>query len=235
METTEVRVAAIMTAPRYECTYARNQIEKTLKELSIPLTVSGGVFYGQCMQRMLEQLVGFGNVDYAVTIDFDSLFTRQQLERLVSWIVSRDDIDAIAPMQARRSRPVMLGTVHGSVDATTLENGDKQVLVNNQPLRARTAHFGLTVIDLKKLASVPKPWFACQPDSNGGWEDDKIDDDIWFWMQWEKAGHSIYLATDVRIGHLEEMVAIHGPDMQVRHIYPSEWEAQRDSADSSLE
>ena len=227
----EVRIAALMTAPRHEITYARNRIELELKQLSIPLSVSLGVFYGQCMQKMLEQLVDDGQAEYAVTIDFDSLFTASQLRRLVSWIISRDDIDAIAPLQVRRSKPVMLGTVHSSVGAETIETGDKQVVWDGNPIRARTAHFGLTVIDLKKLAQVPKPWFMSVPDEHGSWGDNKTDDDVYFWLQWEKAGHSVYLAPDVRIGHLEEMVAIHDPQMQVKHIYPHEWEKQCDSAD----
>lgn len=230
MESTEITIAAVMTAPRYENTYARNWIEKALKQLNIPLSISLGVFYGQCMQKMLEQLVSLKTVDYVVTIDFDSLFTADQLRRLISWIVSRDDIDAIAPLQVRRSKPVLLGTVHSSVDAEDVGD-NKQVTWDGNPLRARTAHFGLTVIDLKKLASVPKPWFVSLPDENGEWGDNKTDDDVHFWLQWEKAGHSIYLAPDVRIGHLEEMVAIHGPDMQPKHIYLHEWEKLDDSVD----
>ena len=45
MVQTTKKVAAIMTAARYENTYCRNYIEIALKELGIPLTVSGGVFY----------------------------------------------------------------------------------------------------------------------------------------------------------------------------------------------
>ena len=224
METTDVRIAALMTAPRHEITYARNRIELELKKLGIPMAVSLGVFYGQCMQRLLEQLVEEGKADYAVTIDFDSLFTAAQLQRLVSWVVSRPEIDAIAPLQVRRSKPVMLGTVHSSVDATTTGDGNKQVAWDGEPIRARTAHFGLTVIDLAKLAEVPKPWFMSVPDEHGSWGDGKTDDDVYFWLQWEKAGHTVYIAPDVRIGHLEEMVAIHDEQMQVKHIYPADWE-----------
>src|SRR5687767_14677854 len=135
-----IKVAAIMTAPRYENTYARNQIERALKSIGIPLTVSGGVFYGQCMQMMLEQLVAVGDVDYAVTIDFDSLFTAKQLQRLLSLIIENDEIDAIAPMQVRRSKLAMLGTIPGG----EMVGETRQVVWDGKPIKGTTAHFGLT-------------------------------------------------------------------------------------------
>tara|TARA_R110000868_G_scaffold260927_1_gene519042 strand:+ start:2672 stop:3376 length:705 start_codon:yes stop_codon:yes gene_type:complete len=214
------KIAAIMTAPRYECVYARNQIERALKELGIPLTISGGVFYGQCMQKMMEALASYDDVDFVVTIDFDSVFSAKQLQRLINLIASNEEIDAITGLQARRGKPVMLGTVPGGV-----MNGDtKQIVWDGTPILATTAHFGLTVIDLRKLRNVEKPWFFSKPDENGEWELDKIDDDVWFWLQWKKAGNTIYIDPGVRIGHMEEMIAIHCQDGTVNHVYPSKWE-----------
>lgn len=214
-------IAAVMTAPRYEGTYARNYIERALKDLNIPLTVSLGVFYGQCMQKMMEKLVEHGGVDYVVTVDFDSLFTAKQLRRLINLIASNPEIDAITGMQQRRGKPVMLGTVPGG---TMLDKDTKQIQWDGNPVKATTAHFGLTVIDVKKLESLPKPWFISQPDEHGSWGDNKIDDDVWFWTQWQKAGNSIYFDFATKIGHLEEMVAIHDENAKATHIYPSEWE-----------
>jgi len=219
-----IKIAAIMTAPRHEITYARNKIEAVLKELQIPLTVSLGVFYGQCMQIMLEQLVE-SDCQYAVTIDFDSLFTAKQLTRLIALVVEHDHIDAIAPMQVRRGKLAMLGTSPLGVQV-----GDaKQIQWDGSPLLGTTAHFGLTVLDLKKLKGVPKPWFHATPDENGSWGPNKIDDDVSFWMAWKKAGNSVYFDPATRIGHLEEMVAIHDERMNARHIYPSDWEEQNAS------
>lgn len=218
-----IKIAAVMTAPRYENTYARNFIERALKEVGIPLTVSGGVFYGQCMQMMLEELVDHGGVDYAVTVDFDSLFSAKQLQRLINWIAQRDDIDAITGLQVRRGKKAMLGTIPGGEEVD--EFGQKQVQWDGNPIKGNTAHFGLTVIDLRKLSNVPKPWFCQKPDANGGWKGDgKIDDDVWFWMQWKESGNSIYFDPGVRLGHLEEMVVIHDEHMNPQHVYPSDWE-----------
>lgn len=215
----KIKAAAIMTAARYECTAARNYIEKALKQLGIPLTVSGGVYYGQCMQIMLEQLAA-SDCDYAITVDGDSLFTAYDLQRLLSLIEQEEQIDAITGVQVRRGKHTLLGTVHGGEQTDT---DAKRVEWHGYPLKARTAHFGLTVIDLAKLRCVAKPWFFAQPNANGEWSGDKVDDDVWFWLQWEKAGNSIYIDPGVRIGHLEEMVAVFDEQMQPKHVYLTEW------------
>lgn len=222
METEKaIKVSALMTAPRYENTYARNQIERALKALGIPLIVSGGVFYGQCMQKMMEQLLELEDVDYAITVDFDSLFTAKDLRLLLKTIIERDDIDAITGMQVRRTKPVMLGTVPGGREV----EGGREILCDGSPIKATTAHFGLTVIDLKKLRSVPKPWFYAKPNADGTWGGESIDDDVWFWFQWRDAGNSLYIHPMVKLGHLEEMVAVFDEGMKAKHVYPAEWEA----------
>lgn len=220
METRPLKLAAIMTAPRFELTYTRNWIERALKAANIPLSVSGGVYYGQCMQKMLAQLVQ-AECDYAITVDFDSLFTSKQLIKLITEIETRPEIDAICGLQVRRGKLTMLGTVAGGEETG---NGTKQVAVEGVPILGETAHFGLTVIDLKKLAQVPKPWFCSVPDANGDWENDKVDDDVYFWKKWAEAGNTIYFDPTVRLGHVEEMVVIHDDDLKPKHIYPQEWE-----------
>ena len=207
-----IKISAIMTAARSENTWARNQIEKALKTMSIPFTVSGGVFYGQCMQRMMESLCGTG-CEYIITIDGDSIFTAKQLERLLMIIAQENKIDAICPAQVRRGKPDMLGSI----------DGVKEVEWSGYPVKMTTGHFGLTVIDVRKLEQTPKPWFWAKPDKDGRWEGDKIDDDIYFWLNWRDAGNSLYCDPGTRIGHLEEMIAIHDEKMQVQHMYPADW------------
>lgn len=224
MGTMTVKAAAIMTAPRYENTYCRNAIQRGLQPLGIPLTVSGGVYYGQCMQKMLEQLCNT-DCEYAITIDGDSLFTAAQLQRLLSIIHQEPDIDAITGIQVRRGRPAMLGTVDGGV---IIGDDEKKVDWDGSPIKAKTAHFGLTVISIEKLRHVKKPWFVSIPNDKGEWDGDKIDCDVYFWLQWEEAGNSIYIDPHTRLGHMEEMVAIHDESMQPIHIYLSQWEEMRD-------
>jgi hypothetical protein len=212
--TQTVKVTAIMTAGRYENTWCRNQIDLALSTLRIPLAVSGGVFYGQCMQNMLNKAMSDG-CEYAITVDWDSVFTAAQVQRLLSIAVQeRDIIDALCAMQIRRGMTDILGTIDGGT----------KLYWDGYPVKLDTAHFGLTVINLAKLKDTPKPWFFCQPDSEGDWTGDKIDSDVWFWRQWQKSGNSLYMDPGTSIGHLEEIIAIRD-DSTVRHIYPADWEA----------
>ena len=211
----DVKLAACMTAGRQEITWCRNQIERSLRQLNIPFNVSGGVYYGQCMQMMLEDLLKT-DCQYAITVDGDSVFKPEQLHRLISIIVQESHtIDALASLQVRRGMKSVLGTAAGQ---RALES-------YGYPVKITTAHFGLTVISLDKLRNVPKPWFYCQPDENGEWRGEgKIDSDVWFWKQWEKAGNSLYMDLECRIGHTEEMVVMFDENHDIKHFYPSEWE-----------
>ena len=209
---TELKVTALMTTPRYEATFARNYIEIALRKAGVPLVVSGGVFYGQCMQQMLGEAIK-GGADVAITIDFDSMFTAQDVHRLLQVLVENDGIDAVAALQCRRGKRFPLLTT----------GGDTNINVDGSPFRVVTAHFGLTAIDLHKLKTTAKPWFFSQPDPDGDWGEAKIDDDIWFWQQWREAGHTVFIDPETRIGHLEEMVAYYDDGFQPKHDYPMDW------------
>ncbi len=212
MTQTKKKIGAFMTAPRYECVWARNKIDFALQKNGIPLTVSGGVFYGQCMQRMLAEAVAKG-IDYALTIDFDSIFDAEDVAALIQRANSRDDIDALAAVQARRGMKFPLFTI----------GQETEVMFDGSPVRVDTAHFGLTLIKLDKLKEVPKPWFWCKPNSDGEWATDKLDDDIYFWHEWKKAGLSIWVDPSVSIGHLEEVVSYFDEDGQHQFSYLGDW------------
>lgn len=219
------RVAAIMTAARYENTWARSNIEQQLRRIGIPLTVSGGVYYGQCMQLMLEQLCGT-DCELVVTVDGDTVFTASQLRRLISIVSQEETIDAITGFQIRRGKKDLLGTDGGEGSLREW---------SGYPLKVRTAHFGLTVIKLDRLRDVPKPWFIATPNASGQWTGDKIDDDVHFWFQWERAGRTIYMDPGVRLGHLEEMISVYDDRFNPIHVYPADWsEVDVDSASETV-
>lgn len=209
----DVKVSAVMTCGRYEAVFARNMIEAALRSLGIGLITSQGVFYGQCMQRMFEDVLDIG-ADIVLTIDGDSVFKPDHVKRLLNIIVQEEKIDALASLQLRRGRADVLGFADGK---TSIE-------WNGYPVQITSAHFGLTALRVDKLKTVKKPWFFAQPDENGQWEDGRIDDDIWFWKQWKEAGNTLFLDAGCRIGHLEEMVATFGDDLTPKHVYPGDWQ-----------
>jgi len=220
METKEMRVSAFMTAPRYENVWVRNVIQHSLGQLKIPLAVSGGVYYGQCMQRMLEDAIR-KDTEFALTVDGDSVFTADNVMRLMGLMAGDDSIDAIAAMQCRRGRPEPLMIT--GLPTIELPDGTKGIEWTGEPIKCKTAHFGLTVIRLDRLKDVPKPWFWSKPDADGSWNTDKIDDDIWFWKQWNEAGRTLFVDPGCSIGHLEEVVTVFDEEMQVKQLYPEQW------------
>ena len=208
---TELKVSGVMTAPRHEIVLARNYIEIAMRSAGVPLMISGGVFYGQCMQRAFEKLIRDG-VDVAITVDFDSMFLGSDVHRLLSKLVNYD-LDAVASLQCRRGKRFPLMTIAGQTSQ----------VIDGSPFEVSTAHFGLTAINLHKLKDVPKPWFFSQPDANGEWSGDRIDDDIWFWKQWRDAGLKISIDPQTKIGHMEEMVTVFDDEMNPQHVYPLDW------------
>lgn len=209
-----IKIAACMSIPRFGPLTARGVIEAALHPFGIPLHTYQGVFWGQCMQRAFEQYLDDG-VDWILTLDFDSLVTKHDIDRLFGIFGSRTDIDALAPLQCRRGKPFPLATAEGKASLA---------LSNTEPVRITTAHFGCTLIRVDALRDVPKPWFKSQPDDDGGWGDGRMDDDIWFWHQWREAGRTLYLAPSVPIGHLEEMAAVFDPEtLEPRHVYVGDW------------
>jgi hypothetical protein len=91
------------------------------------------------------------------------------------------------------------------------------------PVLVTTAHFGLTLIRTECLNDVKKPWFFSKPDENGKWDDNRLDEDIWFWHQWRLAGKNIYVAPNAKIGHLELIVSGYDDSNHPEHIHVGEW------------
>lgn len=213
--TATVKVGAYCTHPRYEAVAARNVIDGALKALGINLHCSQGVFWGQCMQRMFQDALDKG-LDWILSIDSDSLFTSEHVRHLMDVFAQHPEIDALAALQCRRGSPFPLLTTGQH------QTGD-QVQIDGRPIRVTTAHFGLTLFRVDKLKTLPKPWFKSQPGAGGDWDDDRLDDDIYFWHVWRQAGNTIHVAPSCSIGHLEEMCAMFDGNLQPKHVYLHDW------------
>jgi FkbM family methyltransferase len=213
----EVTIKAVMGVPRYGQMAARGVIEKALRPFKLPLYTFQGVFWGHCMETAFETAVE-ENVDWILTVDYDSVFTSEHLNALFERLGQEPGIDAICALQVRRGLEAPLLTV----------GHETSVEVNGHPIKVTTAHFGLTVLRVECLRKMPKPWFWSQPDSDGGWKqkDKKMDDDIWFWHHWREAGHSIYVDPLISIGHVEEMVGYYDETMVLRHMPVDKWRTE---------
>lgn len=208
----DIKIQAVMSIPRYGSLAARGIIQTALGAFNIPLVTSQGVFWGQCMQRFLEEAVEAG-IDWVLTIDYDSVFSAQQLDALIGTFGANSHIDALSALQVRRDGDKPLMTCGGS----------EEIQTDMSPILVTTSHFGLTLIRVAELPSVKKPWFKSEPEADGTWGDERLDDDIWFWHQWRLAGKTIYVDPRVRIGHVEECVSWFDEQLNVQRSSVPKW------------
>jgi hypothetical protein len=197
----DIRVAAVMSTPRLGFTDNYFCVMSALAPHGISPTKVTGAFWGQCLQRAMETVVD--DHDVILTIDYDTVFNSKTVEALVT-LLMHSGYDAIAPLQTKREANAVMFALKGeSVEERTTVDGsffDRVV----QPVA--TAHFGLTLLRTSALKRMAKPWFVSQPNEKGMFDGGHVDEDIYFWKQWEKAGNSLGIATNVSVGHAELMI-----------------------------
>lgn len=206
------KLSAIMSVPRYGSNASRGIIQGALKPWKINLITSQGVFWHHLMQGHFEQALADG-VDICVAIDYDSCFTSQMFDTLLTHLCEHPEIDALAAVQMRRMS-----------DKPLLTNfGDENITFEGKPVPVSTAHFGLTLFRMECFKDLPKPWFVSRPGPDGGYGDGRMDPDIYFWHHWRECGRTIFMDPQVRIGHVEEMVRYYDEAMQPKIVTISDW------------
>ena len=210
-----LKVCAVMSVPRLGFMDNFFAAFEALKPMGINLRRHAGAFWEQCLERSIEIVMAEEAPDLILTLDYDTVFHRADLETLVQIMQERPEVDALAPMQSARFRPEPLLTLDpplGVKDGAHMPIG----VFADDITKAKTAHFGATLLRTSALAKLPKPWLWSQPDGNGCWGPERVDADIYFWKAWEKAGLSLYSANRVPVGHLELMVLWPGEDFEVK-------------------
>ena len=213
-------IRAIMSMPRLAWTDTFAAVQMTCTRLGIDFMKSTGVFWGQCLERMMAKVVEeTPEVKYLLTCDYDSVFDEHDLIRLWQVMESNPDIDALFPLQVGRDRESCLLTI---VD----ENGKRlqeidSTLLHREALDCETGHFGLTLIRTASLRKLPHPWFLGAPNADGRWDEGRTDDDIHFWKLLAAHGGRICACPRVRIGHIQTIATWPGEHLEVIHQYVS--------------
>lgn len=218
----ELKVSACMSVPRLGFQDNFNSCVDGILPLGIRLRRNGGAFWGQALTRSFEMALETDKPDAILTLDYDSIFTKTHVARLIELMMANPHADAIAALQSSRHLPTALFTV---LDADGKARGRVPIAEFEPDLtRINSAHFGLTLIRANKLKELPRPWFMPTPDKDGRWVDEgKIDEDIGFWKAWREAGNTLFLANRVTIGHLEVMARWPGKDLQAIYQPMTEW------------
>jgi hypothetical protein len=209
----DVRVEAVLSMPRLGFNDSFFTWAQALMPLGIRPTKVTGAYWGQCMTRVMEQFID--SAEYLLTIDYDSFFTREDVEHLMALAMTYQ-CDALTGLQTKRDdgRPML--SLPGTLDNPP-EGGEHQLPMTwfAEPVQeVDSAHFGLTVISTAALKRARKPWFFETPAPDGTWNDGRRDADINFWCNWRASGNRIYVSPRVVIGHGEFMVSWPGAELQ---------------------
>lgn len=211
----QLKVAAVMSVPRLGFMDNFFSWANALAPLGINPTKVTGAFWGQCLERGME---GHLDADYILTIDYDSIFTKQHVEELLRLAATHPEADAIAPIQLKRDTHEAMAVAYDKDGKATTE-----LELSGELTPVITAHFGLTLIKVDALKKLRKPWFMGVPRKDGTWGDGRVDDDIYFWRNLYNAGGKLFLANKVCIGHAELMVTWMGADGKPIYQSPGEF------------
>ena len=216
-EVRNIKIAAVMTCGRWGCVRSLLQITNALQGMGIPLIYTQGVFWGQCLTRAVEE--SMDNLDYILTIDWDSMLTANDIRQLVFDGVGKN-FDAIIALQVRRGGQLPLISFGASGEA---------LFPRGAIIPIATGHFGLSLFKAEIFKGLKKPWFLATASDEGRWNTDsnKVDEDIYFWHNFKESGFQAYCHTGVKIGHLEEMVTCYDDELNVQYVYPQEWLEQQ--------
>jgi hypothetical protein len=208
----DIRVEAVFSMPRLGFNDNFFTWAQALMPLGIRPTKVTGAFWDQCMQRVFEQFVD--KCEYLLTIDYDTFFTREDVERLFAMALTFQ-CDAITGFQVKREdgRPML--TLPGTLlDPPTEGKTTLPMSWFAEPVQpVDSAHFGCTVISTAALKRTPKPWFHSQPNADGEWGEGRLDSDIWAWKNFRDAGNRVYVTPRVVLGHGEYVVTWPGKDL----------------------
>lgn len=220
--TTNVRVAAVMSVPRLGFNDMTNCALRAFSALRIPVLQVQGAYWSHAFEQGLCRAID-EQADIILALDYDTIFEQSDVEHLLRLMLAHPEAGALVPIQVKRGSWTALMTVRGRSGQALAE---VPVTEFAEELRQiATGHFGLTALRVKDLLDVPHPWFKGEPNAEGFWEEGKIDDDIWFWRQFERAGKRAFSANRVPVGHLELMIA--WPDAQGGTIFQEVGEYRR--------
>lgn len=208
-------VRAIISMPRVGFMETQAAIAE-LRAHGLDVSRCYGVFWEQGMSRGIASAIKDG-FRYALTMDYDSVFTWDDVQELYRLMESHPEADAMCAVQSRREFGHPLFWRYDK-DGKPVEQFKKSEL-DADLMPITVGHFGLTMLRLEKFDGLSKPWMQNQPNKDGDWEDGRKDADWAFWLKWNKEGRTLYSANRVVIGHIEYVVS--WPTQNLRRMYQS--------------
>ena len=145
----------------------------------------------------------------------DTLFDKQDVERLCSLVETYPLIDALCGTQIKRGCNEALMVPY---DFKPSENPTRVPQDSGPLTRLRTGHFGLTLLRLEAIRKLPRPWFRTDTGP-----ENRMDADVYFWQNWDRAGHTLYQANDVLLGHIQMVATWPTRNRGIVNQYIGDW------------
>ena len=202
-----VNIRAVISMPRLAFTDNLFCSFKSFGAHGIPQYKYTGAFWERGIAMAFEAAIGDG-VEWVFTTDYDTVFDREDVSNMMRIMAERPDIDALCATQMKRAVPALMANpaIDGEGQGAGPVEGTKTVsldVFDGELTRVEASHFGLTLLRVDSIASMPKPWFQSLPAPDGTWGEGHLDADWFFWRQWRDHGKTLYQANSIRIGHLE--------------------------------
>lgn len=226
-------IHAVMSQPRLTFSTNATCLITLVHQLGCNYTASSGAFWGQCLERVMQSVVeGTSPPKYLLTVDFDTIFTADDVKRLYR-LAERDNLDAVCPVQIKRESDHPLISI---IDENGKAKHVSETEAKADTLQVTSAHFGLTLLRVSSLLKLDHPWFMGIPDAEGRWGNPRTapdgtvihgrtDDDIYFWQKWSKAGNTVHQANRVKVGHLQQVITWPDKSWRARHQYINDYTA----------
>ena len=218
------KIHAVMSLPRIAWTETFANTIESVARLQMPFTKTTGVFWGQCLERTMASVSELPSPpDYILTIDYDGIFDPRDVVRLWQIMEDNPDIAALCPMQIGRERSTVLANVIDKEGRPVTTVGIEAL--HADALEISSGHFGLTLIRTSVLREMSHPWFLGIPNAEGRWDENRTDDDIYFWHKLRASGKRICVTPKVRLGHLQLVITWPSDDLSCVHQYLGEFHA----------
>jgi hypothetical protein len=205
---------AVLSAPRFGPMLHMRVSADAFYRVGVRYIVAQGVYWHQVLCECLESILSDNpKLKYVITCDYDTIFTGIDVLLLYRLMEVFPEADSICGIQCKRQeKKAMLCNLKGE-GATPRTEVPTLELVSKQLTPILSGHFGLTIFRAETLRNHPRPWMVAAPNKDDRWGDHRRDADMDFWKRWYEAGHKAYMANRVALGHMEEVIAWPGDEL----------------------
>ena len=209
-------VRGVMSTPRFGPLLHPECAKRAFLKLRLPAKAGQSCFWHQKISAMMEEAIAEPDCDFVLTLDFDTIFSAEDVLELYRLMHAHPEVDALFPLQSKRGCEQALFSVRNAQGGFAHEINSDDLTRNILPVN--TGHFGLTMFRAEVLRKFPRPWMLPIPAKDGTWEGEgQMDPDIDFWRRFKLAGFKCFLAPKVVVGHLEEVVK--WPGRELKPVY----------------